>query len=33
MGGGEVNGCPCPGGCEGRGWFDAEHPEPKENSQ
>lgn len=28
-GGGEVNGCPCPGGCDGRGWFDAANPPPK----
>lgn len=30
MGGGEINGCPCPGGCDGRGWFDADNPPPKE---
>lgn len=30
-GGGDVNGCPCPGGCGGRGWFDTANPPPKEN--
>lgn len=30
MGGGEVNGCECPSGCDGRGWFDADHPKPRE---
>ena len=27
---GELNGCPCPGGCDGRGWFDEHNPAPAE---
>jgi hypothetical protein len=30
MGGGEINGLPCPGGCDGRGYFDEHNPPPRE---